>query len=532
MHIVEMRVGRNTYLYEAESYRNSEGKPRNRMRSVGKVDPVSGEHIFKPEYLKRMRTGSSTDKLIEKTEPACFTVEEIQGSDIKELGAFYLLEGIAEMIGLKRCLKAAFPRYAEELLSLAIHMVCTDEPFLYYKQWIENTEAPLASPLCSQRLSELLENVCAAQRSEFFGLWTQCRRESEYLALDITSISSWSELVEDVEWGYNRDHEKLPQINVCMLMGEKSRLPVYQTVYGGSIKDVSTLTATVRQTVCHMTDRDEVLIVMDKGFYSKKNVDAMLEGELACHFIIPVPFTSKFALAQVESESKDIDTIQNTLVSGADTLRAVSKERAWGDGHKLHTHIYFNAVRAALRRDELYAHVASLREMAEAGSWDNSLNGDIAKYLIIRSSQKACGGHTVSIRQDVLDKELKSAGWMVLVSNHVENCKRAIEIYRAKDVVEKGFMRLKNSIDLSRLRVHSQNRMQGKVFIGFIALVLMSHMNKLMLEKGLYKRMTMRGLILEMRKLRVQHIKEHRILYPLSKAQKEIFLAFDIPLPV
>jgi transposase len=249
--------------------------------------------------------------------------------------------------------------------------------------------------------------------------------------------------VEDVEWGYNRDREKLPQINVCMLMGEQSRLPVYQTVYSGSIKDVSTLAATVRQTTCHMADGDEILIVMDKGFFSKKNVDTMLEGELTCRFILPVPFTSKFAKAQIASERKDIDTVQNTIVSGRDTLRAVTKERSWGDGHKLHTHIYFNAARAALKRDELYAHVASLRNIAESGAWDRALDSDINNYLIVRSSQKAEGGRTVSIRQDALDRELETVGWMVLISNHVKDCRRAIEIYRAKDVVEKGFMRLK-----------------------------------------------------------------------------------------
>jgi transposase len=219
-------------------------------------------------------------------------------------------------------------------------------------------------------------------------------------------------------------------------------------------------------------------------------------------------------------------------VLGRDTLRAVTKERSWGDGRKLHTHIYFNAARAALKRDELYAHVALLKKVAESGTWDRDLDSDISKYLIVRASQKTESGRSISIRQEVLDRELETVGWMVLISNHVEDGRRALEIYRAKDVVEKGFMRLKNSIDLGRLRVHSQNRMQGKVFIGFIALVLMSHMNKIMLEKNLYKKMTMKGLILEMRKLRVQRIRGHRILYPLSKLQKELFQAFGVPVPM
>ena len=61
---------------------------------------------------------------------------------------------------------------------------------------------------------------------------------NQYVALDITSISSYSELIESCEWGYNRDHEDLPQINLCMLFGEDVRLPLYQASYSGSISDV------------------------------------------------------------------------------------------------------------------------------------------------------------------------------------------------------------------------------------------------------------------------------------------------------
>lgn len=87
----------------------------------------------------------------------------------------------------------------------------------------------------------------------------------EYLALDITSESSYSELIEDVEWGYNRDHEQLPQVNLCMMVGETSRLPIHQTVYAGSHKDVRTLVTSCPalrlppETACHHCHGQRVL---------------------------------------------------------------------------------------------------------------------------------------------------------------------------------------------------------------------------------------------------------------------------------
>jgi sensor histidine kinase regulating citrate/malate metabolism len=62
-----------------------------------------------------------------------------------------------------------------------------------------------------------------------------------------------------------------------------------------------------------------------------------------------------------------------------------------------------------------------------------------AKYLIIRRSEKAESGYTVSIREGVISSELTTAGWVTIISNDIDNATEAIFIYREKDVVEKGF---------------------------------------------------------------------------------------------
>ncbi|KUO74321.1 MAG: hypothetical protein APF81_02825 [Desulfosporosinus sp. BRH_c37] len=105
-------------------------------------------------------------------------------------------------------------------------------------------------------------------------------------------------------------------------------------------------------------------------------------------------------------------------------------------------------------------------------------------------------------------------------------------IYREKDVVEKGFLRLKNSLDLGRLRVHREDTMQNKIFVGFISLILTTHIHKVMLAKEFYKMMTMKKLLLTLSKLRLQIVNGTRILFPLTKDQKVIYKAFNIDEPV
>jgi transposase len=138
----------------------------------------------------------------------------------------------------------------------------------------------------------------------------------------------------------------------------------------------------------------------------------------------------------------------------------------------------------------------------------------------------------ISIKHSVVEKEILTSGWMILLSNSINDNKKALSVYRSKDAVEKGFYRLKNNLDLRRLRTHGDETMSGKLFIGFISLILMSHIHEKMTSKKMYKRFSLKELIKELEKLRIQYIGKSRILYPLTKNQKDIFKKFDVELPV
>lgn len=53
-----------------------------------------------------------------------------------------------------------------------------------------------------------------------------------------------------------------------------------------------------------------------------------------------------------------------------------------------------------------------------------------------------------------------------------------------------------------------------------------------MLDQALYKKMTLKKLLMTLAKLRVQTINGTRILFPLTKEQKNIFKAFGVDEPI
>jgi len=527
-YIFEQSVGKYRYVYEGTSYRDKNGNPRNTRIRIGKVDPITKEHVYTPEYIARMEQ-TDTPVAVPTTQKR-FSIEDIKKSTVKDFGCLYLLRSIAEASGLMGVLQESLDKAWQEVFMLASFLVVTGDPFVYCEDWLNSTESLPVGNMSSQRVSELLKSISVDSRDRFYSAWCNIRSEREYLALDITSSSSYSELIEDVEWGYNRDDENLPQINICMLMGLDSMLPIYQTTYSGSIGDVSTLDTTFHEFDA-ITGGKPILAVMDKGFFKKSRVTALLDERKDRKFIVPVSFSTSFAKNQVVSERKDIDCVENTIVINGESTRGITKIRSWYGVADVYTHIYYNAKKASASREKIFAKVASLRDEAETDPTKSAQSEEYRKYLNIRKSAKSDSGYTITIRDTVIEDELKHCGWLVLVSNDISCAKEALRIYRAKDVVEKGFMRLKKDLDLGRLRVHSNESAKNKIFVGFIALIILSKLHIVMANAGLYKKMTMQQLIRTLSKLRIHTIAGERITMPITKSQKDIFDAFGVTHP-
>jgi hypothetical protein len=83
-YITTVKVGKHTYLYEATAYRDENGKPRNKKHPIGKIDPLTGERIYKPEYLARMARAGTPVATSEATE------ERSMGEEISKLLLSYI----------------------------------------------------------------------------------------------------------------------------------------------------------------------------------------------------------------------------------------------------------------------------------------------------------------------------------------------------------------------------------------------------------------------------------------------------------
>jgi transposase len=285
---------------------------------------------------------------------------------------------------------------------------------------------------------------------------------------------------------------------------------------------VSTLNSLLSE-VTALINFSDLKIVMDKGFCSGANIDSMLKNGKA-NFVMAMPFTFSIVKKRVK---KNLVKIGNSISIGSDFLYSEREEYKWGN-HTTYIYSFYNDIKFAQTKSELTAYVNDLYQRALVDPLNDKLGAEFKKYLNIRKTKDK---YNIKIKKRVISKELQNVGRLIIISNQKFSSKEVVEIYRTKDVVEKAFLRIKKNLNLKRLRVHYEETMQGKTFVIFLALIIISHIHNIMKSKILYKDLTIKELIRIVSKLKILRIKNSTTLSPITKQQKEIFEAFDIKLP-
>lgn len=502
-----------TYVYENISYWDkSEKKPKSKRKCIGHLDQNG-------KIVPNRRKGDSQKKkeaLNGENTPECHSYS---------CGVSLLLDKAVSDTGLGRILKNIFPEDWTAILTCAYYLVSEGQALSRAEKWSAQASTPYRKMLGDQRISELLTRITQDRAQKFFTEWIKQNQGDEYYCMDITSVSSYSELNEFVSYGYNRDGEKLPQVNLLMASGHAAHIPLFYRIIPGSIRDVSTMDESLSRL--GLIDVKRLHLVMDKGFYSEENIDALYKRHI--RFAVGIPFTASLARGAVERHrGEEMVSYRHYCSVFGDELYADSELYKW-KGHRCYLHTYFDNLKAALD-DRRFSHRILMEyEELVSGNLCKAHQKDYERFFIVKETPKR--GRKVEYNQPAIDKYRKNtSGWFVMATNDIKDPIRALEIYRMKDAVEKHFDDLKNDLDMKRLRIHSSAAMDGRIFIQYIALILSAQIRNVMNKHGWFKNHNMQEVIDEMKSLRVIIIegKRKRLYTTLTAFQKEILQLFEV----
>lgn len=508
--IVIRKQKTNSYVYyRTRVYRNAKGQPTNDTVLIGKKDLESGMLIPNKKYYE-----------IYGIEPKEKVQTKIVPRSILDYGNNYLLDHLLEKYDVISTLKYAFPNSYREIAALAKYMVCEGNVYYYCEDWCDKTYTGLAKAITSQKASEVCKSIVLDQRNKFFKRWIYAREKEEYLAYDITSISSYSTGNDNVEWGYNRDEENLPQINMGMIFGESTKIPVYYNVYPGSIPDKSYLDYMLR-------DSKEIGLkyskfVMDKGFFTEYNLKRLSKETL--HFIVSVPNHQNIPKRLIAENSRMQYDSSNSLGSGKPFAKCVTIADY---GFRSNVHVFFDNMKFHDESEILLSNVEKREQVLTTMSTKPSETQAYDKYFIFKESKK---GYSFERNTEAINKAISTFGYfLILTTDFKLTSNEILEIYRRKDVVEKCFDNLKNAIDMKRLRTHSTESSDGKMFIAFVSLILRSILENTIGEFNRKNNLTIEKIIKELSKIRLVNLSdETSILNPITKKQRIILENFGL----
>lgn len=506
-YIIEQKIKGRIYLYKVESYWDKDKKQSRQKRTY--IGPKN----------KKKKT----------------SLKEINGQIAhKNYGNIFLLNFILKRIGLEDILINCFPDYYKEIVALAYYEITEASPYYLFPFWLEEHFLPKTKKMDSPAISRFCDELGRQQRSriEFHEQWLQQLQPIDALFYDITSISSYSTNIEYVEWGYNRDHENLSQINMGIVFCGKNLLPIFYTLYPGSIVDVKTL----KNCMAYLQKYGlkEFMFILDRGFFSTSNIIAMSGQKAGVSFIQPLSFSLKKVKEQIKAHKKELHDIKNNFRIDNELLSHVQSKMQFED-KTFHSHIYLNEKAELDQKQQLIKDLIEIEDKVLKNKHFPNLKEAIKFKTdnIIKKYQELFKWNRVTKmleRNMVKIKErVSSLGYFVLLTNRKQmNRTDILEKYRNKDSVEKVFDLLKNEMDGDRLRAHSQYNSDARLFIKFISLIILSEIIKIMRDKKLFKRYTVKEMLATLRKIKITSFDNEHIISEVTKQQRLIMEAFKI----
>lgn len=491
--------------------------------------------------------GHCRRSVVVSSAPLAVTVSDLKA--VETVGQVHLLASVAEDLKLPSCLEQAFgAQEGAALLTLAMHQTAESRPLYLAESWTEGAALSKVArdfDYSSANLSRFMARLGQDPRSleEFFRRWTEARGRPSSLIFDTTSISTQAAQLSLAEWGYNRDGDSLPQVNLALVSAREEGLPLFYRLIPGSVPDVTLL----RNTVSLLQDFGvkEFTSILDRGFYSAGNVRSLLAEGLG--FALGVPFSVQQARNLVRRHRNALGSVKRSFLFHGRLVRHVADrwqvDLGQGERREIRAHVFLDPEKRAETAASLERHVLEIEalanteiaekrieNLAEAREWLRQRAGMLYACFTLRRSAE---GLRVARRPHPIAMSTALKGFSVILTDNLDaQGADVLADYRARDAIEKLFDIFKNENGQHRLRSGRDDITAGRVFLAFLALIIHQALENRLRKADLLKRFTVAEVLAQMRKVKVVHTSSgQRLLLEITKKQRELLKAMGVPMP-
>lgn len=197
---------------------------------------------------------------------------------------------------------------------------------------------------------------------------------------------------------------------------------------------------------------------------------------------------------------------------------------------RIYVHYYYNIDRAAEEEKAFDRRLIALRSELESGKRIPEHETWYRRFFEVKTTPKR--GVKAAIKAEAVARKKRWFGFFALLTNETMDAPTALELYRNKDLVEKAFGNLKERLNMRRTLVSSEQGLEGKLFVEFIALIYLSYVKKRMQEAGLFKDYTLQSALDRLDVIECfEHPGQRLLVGEILEKQRKIYEAMDIQAP-
>jgi transposase len=380
---------------------------------------------------------------------------------------------------------------------------------------------------------------------EFLKLRAARLGKDELCAVDSTSRSAYGDCLADIHYGRNKEGLPLEQTTEAVVYTLTNHMPIYYRTFPGNMNDSRSL-STMLADLDHAGFKDLILIT-DRGYESIQNLDQyILRGQkfISCAKISGSEISKaikKITFLNGIPTNMNFDTEKEIYYKQLKSEHIVERlRRSQKVSNKLNINLYFDPYRhleeiITLQKDIIFQQ-KSIEELIKSKTpiFNPVQMKKEHSYFNYVIHPKKNIIQSFILNDKKVSKLSDQAGFFSIKTHGIKfSAIETYKVYRLRDEQEKFFNVMKTQMLAGRQRNSSEDGKTGRLFILFIALILISYIRNIWKTTKLHEIFpTSFDMVHEMRSIRcIEHANRARVLTPFVGGQLDICEAFGFEVP-
>ena len=424
----------------------------------GKMYEYNVSMAWDANHSRRHKKSMYVGKMVDGKAVRIRDVVAVKG--IYEIGHLELVWKV--MPDLLDMVRKAFPEDYLKIVALAMNRLIYPMPLKSVKAWVEKTYlARIVHEISPKSLSNMLGRIGSDQGKQKT-IFNTLMKGKEVIAYDTSALFTYSEGINMAEFGHNNNDVDLPMIKIILGFSRSRNEPCYIRSDPGSVSDIDTLKISQNDVPAG------TLFVMDRGFIDSGNFHAM-DGK-GIYFITPLRRNSQ--LVDYSLGMKDYFMFRERAIR----YSVVKREN-------FNLHLYEDILMRAYEENEYYARISSGKN---------------------------------------IDFSPEKAGRIAILTNASEKSQEIFQLYKFRNEVEEAFDVFKNLLHTDTPYLRDDDTLRGYIFVSFISLIGYYRILKLLKEKGINKRISVKDAILQLSKIYITDLGSKTIVAEIPKKSREL----------